>query len=245
MHEPKRGLSWNSLLWVVVNSETMNGIHDMGGMHGFGPVDPTDDEPFHSEWEKRAHALKVVLGVHDLYTTDESRSLGEQLPPEIYLSAGYWEIRGLITTEQLLIRHDILEPGEVDDRMENLDHVDVSDTSDPDLVDRVNTAISSNTTFDREPKSPQFAVGEEVVARNVHPEGHTRLPRYVRRARGEVIDFHGTQMLPDMAAEGNSDVGEPLYSVRFESRELWGEEYPHPDSVVLQLFEPYLREPSA
>lgn len=223
----------------------MNGVHDMGGMHGFGSVDPDDDEPFHEEWEKRLFELERILGVHGLCILDKRRHLIEQLPPAVYLAAGYWE-RRFLRTERMLVDLGILEPGEIDERMGELDQVATgTDGSDPGLADQVSEALSSNSTFERDPKPPQFEVGDAVVARNIHPEGHTRLPRYVRRSRGEVTEFHGTQMLPDAAARGDTDVGEPLYTVRFESSELWGDEHAGSDAVTLHLFEPYLRDPSA
>lgn len=41
----------------------MNGIHDLGGMHGFAPVEVEREEPvFHAEWEERVFALTLAAG---------------------------------------------------------------------------------------------------------------------------------------------------------------------------------------
>lgn len=215
----------------------MNGVQDMGGMHGFGPVDPEDDDPFHHEWEEAFHAMSRVVGVHDLYTADENRYMRERMDPGEYLRAGYYEQR-LLPMEWLLVERGILSEGAVEERIEGGEPV--PERSDPELVERVRSSLASNSSFERPPRTPQFEPGDEVVVRNFHPEGHTRCPRYVRRARGVVEEYHGTQRLPDASAEGE-DVGDPLYSVRFSAREVWGEDHRDSDALVLQLWERYLR----
>lgn len=215
----------------------MNGVQDMGGMHGFGPVDPEDDDPFHHEWEEDFHALSRVVGVHDLYTADENRYMRERMDPGEYLRAGYYEQR-LLPMEWLLVERGVLPEGAVDARIEGGEPI--PERTDPELVERVRSSLASNSSFERPPRTPQFEPGDEVVVRNFHPEGHTRCPRYVRRARGVVEEDHGTQRLPDASAEGE-DVGDPLYSVRFSAREVWGEDHRGSDALVLQLWERYLR----
>lgn len=217
----------------------MNGVHDMGGMHGFGPVDTEDDGPFHQEWEESFHALSRVVGVHGLYTADENRYMRERMDPGEYLRAGYYEQR-LLPMEWLLIDWGVLPEGAVDERVEEGESI--PERTDDELVERVRSNLASNSSFERAPETPQFRTGDTVVVRNVHPDGHTRCPRYVRRARGVVEAFHGTHRFPDARAEG-TDVGEPLYSVRFSAREVWGEGHPESDALVLQLWEPYLRTP--
>ena len=68
----------------------------------------------------------------------------------------------------------------------------------------------------------RFAVGDAVVTRNVHPPGHTRLPRYARGKRGVIQRLHGAQIFPDSNAHGLGESPQPLYAVRFDARELWG-----------------------
>lgn len=217
----------------------MNGVHDMGGMHGAGPVDTDDTDPFHHEWEERFHALTRVVGVHDLYTADENRYMRERLAPAEYLRAGYYEQR-LLPMERILIDRGILSAGDVDARM--ADGASIPERTDPELAERVRENLATNSSFERDPEPPQFELGDEVVVKNMHPEGHTRCPQYIRRAQGVVDEFHGTQRFPDASAEGN-DVGDPLYSVRFTAREVWGDEHSESDALVLQLWESYLRAP--
>lgn len=215
----------------------MNGVHDMGGMHGFGPVATDDDEPFHHEWEELFHATTRVLGVHGIYTGDQNRYMRERMDPAEYLRAGYYEQR-LLPTEWLLVEAGILEAGAVDEWIESGE--EVSERTDPELAERARENIASNSSFECGSHEPSFDVGEEVVVRNVHPEGHTRCPRYVRRARGVIETYHGSQRFPDESIEGE-EVGAPLYSVRFTAGEVWGEDHDDSDTLVLQLWEPYLR----
>lgn len=226
----------------------MNGVHDMGGMHGFGPVATDDESPFHHDWEVTFHALQRILGSHGVYTGDEHRALRERLDPAEYLRAGYYEQR-LLPIEWLLVDAGLLEPGAVDTRIDEFDRSPEADVTeqipertDPDLVEQVRASIASNSSFECGSKEPAFEPGETVVVRNGHPDGHTRCPRYVRRAQGRIQDYHGCQRYPDRSVDGDP-VGEPLYSVRFTAREVWGEDYDGPDTLVLQLWEPYLRAP--
>ena len=62
----------------------MDGIHDMGGMHGFGTVEPEPNEPvFHADWEGRALALNRAMGYTGIWTIDLSRYGIERLPPDV------------------------------------------------------------------------------------------------------------------------------------------------------------------
>lgn len=222
----------------------MNGVHDMGGMHGFGSVATDDDSPFHHDWEVPFHALMRVIGSHGVYTGDEHRNLRERLPPDEYLRAGYYEQR-LLPIEWLLVQAGILEAGEVDARIDRArdageERIQIPERLDPDLVEQVRASIASNSSFEHGSENPAFEPGDRVVVKNMNPDGHTRCPRYVRRAEGVVEKFHGCQRYPDESIEGDT-VGKPLYSVRFTAQEVWGEDHSEADSLVLQLWEPYLR----
>jgi nitrile hydratase len=74
----------------------------------------------------------------------------------------------------------------------------------------------------------------------MHPRGHTRLPRYARGKRGLVHLVHGVHVFPDAHAQGLGESPQPLYSVRFEARELWGDAGEPNQSVHLDLWESYL-----
>ncbi len=75
----------------------MDGIHDMGGMHGFGKVEPEPNEPvFHAPWEGRTLALNRAMGYTGIWTIDQTRAGIERLPPDVYLTSSYykkWEMR--------------------------------------------------------------------------------------------------------------------------------------------------------
>lgn len=95
----------------------MNGAHDMGGMHGFGPINPEPDEPvFHHEWERRAFAITVAAGFLGKWNLDMSRYARERMEPAEYLSTSYYEhwIHGL---ELLLVEKDLLTQEEIKQRM--------------------------------------------------------------------------------------------------------------------------------
>jgi nitrile hydratase subunit beta len=86
----------------------------------------------------------------------------------------------------------------------------------------------------------KFKVGERVLTRNIHPIGHTRLPRYARARRGTIASDHGVFIFPDSHAMGEGAKPQHLYSVHFTARELWGPETSERDGVCLDLWDDYL-----
>src|SRR5262245_22133872 len=177
----------------------MNGVHDLGGMHGFGPVVREENEPtFHADWEARVWAMVQEIRRQGYYTIDASRYGIERMPPAEYLRSSYYE-RWLASLEYNMIVEDLLTGGEVEARIEEL-------RQDPDAAPRPD-AVATPPPPRRHPASPppptpRFAVGDEVVTRNVHPVGHTRLPRYARGKRGVIQRYHGAHTLPDANAHG-------------------------------------------
>ncbi len=94
----------------------MNGIHDMGGMEGFGPVQPEPNEPpFHSEWEGRALAMNRALGYAKIWNIDKSRAKIEEMPPHDYLTRTYYQ-KWAYRLEQLLIEYGYIGEDEVEGR---------------------------------------------------------------------------------------------------------------------------------
>jgi nitrile hydratase len=91
-----------------------------------------------------------------------------------------------------------------------------------------------------DPVPASFQVGQEVRARNIHPLGHTRIPRYVRGRRGAVAIDHGVFLFPDTHAAGTGTKPQHVYSVRFAARELWGPDASARDSVHVDLWDDYL-----
>jgi nitrile hydratase subunit beta len=97
-------------------------IHDLGGMHGFGPVDVADDgaQAFHEGWEARIFGVVRALRQSGVCTPDEWRHTVERLPPATYLSASYYE-RWVYAAEQIAVEKGLLQPGDVDARMAQAD----------------------------------------------------------------------------------------------------------------------------
>ena len=90
-----------------------NSIHDMGGMHGFGPVEPEPNEPvFHADWEKRVLANRVSMGFTGLWTIDGGRAFLENLPPRAYL-VSYYE-RWFSGLERSVVEHGLVGEDEIE-----------------------------------------------------------------------------------------------------------------------------------
>lgn len=237
----------------------MNGVHDMGGMHGFGSVDTDATRSFHADWERRVLGIDKLLQYQSVYGLDEKRAEIERIAPARYLSSGYYE-RWLLAIARLLEKEGLLAEDELerhvgddidgsipdDDADTEADATVVGDAEsgfdlvDPgaDLLDLAREGFESPSSYDRPGGDPAFDVGDAVTVRNIHPEHHTRCPRYVRRASGEIASVRGMHVFPDANARG-IERAEPLYSVRFETTELWGTDN-RSDAVYVDLWEPYL-----
>lgn len=217
----------------------MNGVHDMGGMHGFGPIPIEEDEPvFHHEWEGRVYGMRPPLPIPGGF-----RYAVERLDPGLYLTSSYYErwlhakIQGLIEAgaftraefdEQLAYFHD--NPQATPPRRE-----------DPEGVERAIAGIHATETNRREiDVEVAFRPGDDVLTRNTHPTGHTRLPRYARGKRGQVVHYYGVQLFDDATSAGRPDEAEALYSVRFEGQELWGHSAEPNCAVYLDMWQSYL-----
>ena len=217
----------------------MNGVHDMGGQHGFGPVRPEADEPvFHAEWERRAFALTLAMGATGTWNLDASRFARESLPPATYLSSGYYEI-WLRALERQLVEHGLVSAEELEHGRPLAEHpVPVARTL---AAEDVPATLGRGGPTARDAPSPaRFSAGDGVRARNTHPATHTRLPRYVRGRVGTVERVHACHVFPDTHAHGLGEEPQWLYTVRFDARELWGEDADPTASVSIDAFEPYL-----
>ena len=216
----------------------MNGAQDLGGMHGFGPIDPEPDEPvFHGDWEARVLALTLAMGFTGQWNIDMSRHARETLDPAQYLSSSYYQIwfAGLtkLLAQRDLATRDEIASGEV--------------TETPIELKRILRAEDVARTLGRGGPSereaavePLFANGDRVRAKNMHPPRHTRLPRYVRGHAGTIHRSHGCHVFPDTNAHGEGEQPQWLYSVRFAATELWGTTSPDNEDVYVDLWESYL-----
>ena len=216
-----------------------NSIHDMGGMHGFGPVEAEPNEPlFHAAWEARVRAMQRAMGAAGLWTIDGGRASLEDLPPLAYLAASYYK-RWFLGLERRVVAHGLV--GE--------DEVAAGRSLRPGL--RLNRKLTLADvkkggfgSFERPAPAPvRFKAGDSVRTRNINPPTHTRLPRYARGKVGTVEAVRGCHVFPDSAAIGAGDNPQWLYAVVFSARELWGDEADPSISVSIEAFEPYLAAP--
>jgi nitrile hydratase len=203
----------------------VNGVHDLGGMHGFGPIPIEPNDPlFHARWEGRVLAMQGRACGAGLFNLDEFRHAIERMPAARYLGSTYYE-RWLTALEALMLEKGIVTREEL-------------------ASGRAQGAVPKPAppADDRPPLRPRFAPGEAVRTRNTHPAGHTRLPRYARGRRGVVRSIHGPFLLPDTNAHQSGRDWEPVYAVEFPARVLWGGEAPSADVVCIDLWESYLEE---
>ena len=191
----------------------MDGIHDLGGRHGFGgSLEHRDEAVFHADWEARTFALMSLLLATRSFNTDEFRHAIERLDPVAYLADGYFG-RWLGAAE-LLVR-------------------DAGGTPTAGRIEHLTAARSLE-------RAARFAVGDAVVTRNLHPGGHTRLPGYARAHRGTIALVQGGWVLPDTNAHRQGECPEHVYAVRFSGEELWGDSAEPGTQIHIDLFESYL-----
>jgi nitrile hydratase beta subunit len=219
----------------------MNGAHDVGGMHGFGRInaEPEAHEPvFHADWEKRVFGLALATRDLGKWNGDMSRFARERQHPVDYLRHTYYE-NWLAGLQTLLVEMGLVTAAE-------LASANAAQFVGEDVRGRVLKATQVAQALARGPSAampvdvpPRFRPGDQVRARNRHPSGHTREPRYVRGRLGAIHEHHGAHLFPDLSAEGVR-VGQHLYSVRFEAAELWGENANGNSAVYVDLWEDYL-----
>ena len=216
----------------------MNGVHDMGGSHGFGPVVREAHEPtFHAEWERRVFALTMAAGRPGKWNIDMGRFARENRPPADYLNKSYFEIwlagletllaaRGLVSADEIAAGHALGEPKKVDGVLQH---------------DDVEAVLHRGRPTERPSRQPtRFRIGDRVRARNIHPTTHTRLPRYVRGRPGTIESLHGCHLFPDINALGQGESPQWLYTVRFNARDLWGVDADPNLNVSVDAWELYL-----
>ena len=215
----------------------MNGVHDMGGMHGFGKVEPEPNEPpFHAGWEGRVLAMQRAMSFTGAWNIDMSRAAQERLPANVYLSVSYyhrWALglegnaleKGLIDADEIAAGH-ALRPAKPVKRVMTKDE-----------IGRAFTRGSFGRPTSTEAR---FKPGDRVRAKNINPPSHTRLPRYARGHVGVVEAVRGCHVFPDSVTTDGGENPQWLYTVVFAGRELWGENADPTLKVSVEAFEPYL-----
>lgn len=216
----------------------MNGIHDMGGMQDMGPIHYEKNEPvFHAPWEARSLALNLAMGAWRKWNIDAGRHEIELLPPAEYLRMSYYE-KWFVRLIELLVKRGLVTRAEIES---GKPAPDSQKATPPLTADKVSSMLRSGAVASRNvPVAARFQAGQHVRARNMHPTGHTRLPRYARGKLGTIDRDHGVYVFPDTNAHFLGEKPQHVYSVRFTARELWGEQAPPKDSVYIDLWDDYL-----
>jgi nitrile hydratase len=215
----------------------MNGVHDLGGMQCFGPIIPEKNEPvFHALWEGRLVAIRKTL-IAGGKLPGTLRPVIESLPATDYLGRSYYEhwCEGVI---ELLVRNGVATREEIDSGKPVKNSVKYVPALKAEEAGKLPFQIPQVMFKVDVPQ--RFSAGQTVRARNIHPVGHTRIPRYVRGRVGTVQGNRGVQAFPDTNVYGRGQNPQHVYSVRFATRELWGAAASSHDSVYLDLWEDYL-----
>ena len=217
----------------------MDGVHDMGGMDGFGKVVAEENEPpFHAPWEGRVLAMQRAMGYAGAWHIDHSRFAQEKLPPLDYLGSSYyrrWMLamesnvteRGYASPEELKAGHALSAGKNLPRKM---------------TLETIGAGLCRSSFYRPQQGPAKFKPGDRVRTLNIHPQTHTRLPRYARDKVGVIELCHGCHMYPDSVATDRGDNPQWLYTVVFDSRELWGPDADPTLKISIDAFEPYLEK---
>lgn len=216
----------------------MDGIHDVGGRQGFGPIEVTEsDPPFPTEWEARAFGITISVTAASDYSVDKFRYTREQLPPLEYLTSAYFEqwMRG---TMAMLVGSGLVTAKEL--ATGRSDGTIASGVGLPESGMDAQAATMVSARFDGPfDGQPAFASGDGVQVSLNAPSGHTRLPQYVRGRDGRVIAYHGAHGVPEDNVK-NVKTFEPLYTVAFALGDLFEEHQGSADEVNVEIWERFL-----
>jgi nitrile hydratase subunit beta len=206
----------------------VDGVHDLGGMQGFGPVEVEPDEPtFHGEWEARTFAVAGgALGAGG-FNTPMFRHAIERMDPGHYLTSSYFE-HWLTAVATLLVEAGMVSKDELDARAGTF------------ALSRPAAVAPDDVQLGSGRDAPSFAVGDAVRVRDVHFAGHTRCPRYVRGRQGVIVRVEPVVPIPELEAHRNEKVLDPTYGVRFDAVELWSDAAEANAPVHVDLYERYL-----
>jgi len=199
----------------------MDGMHDLGGKQGFGPV-RVDDAVFHAPWEKRANALYSLAVKLGVFNMDEYRHAIERMEPRHYLSASYYE-RSLTSLATLCVEKGLIPLDELERRAGGAFPIAL-----PSAAGRSNVAARE-----------RFLPGDVVQVVTDQVAGHVRMPAYVRGRVGVVVGESPAYPFPDAHAHGVDADDEPTYDVRFQATDLWPDA--DPALVHVGIFQSYLR----
>ena len=212
----------------------MDTIHDLGGRQGFGPIrwqDDDDEMPFHEPCHARTWAICMIMfgqfkRDNTGWTLDWHRHVVERIAPADYMAMNYFDKWAQHMMATL-----------IDDGTTNIDEfVDGHSQAKPPAITPKPLSASA------EPGEPKYSVGDSVLAKRTIDSMHTRLPGFVRGCKGAIDACHGPDILADASAVGDLRK-EQLYTVKFESGDLWPETVARTFSVRVDLWESYLEAP--
>ena len=218
----------------------MNGAHDLGGMQDLGPVPYEKNEPvFHQRWEGRMNAMDGMLRLWGKWNMDTVRWIREKIiSPADYYRMSYYE-RRYVGVVQLLLDYKLATSAELRSGKPEKGSPKLTPPLTADqVVPRYTKA--SYARGDMPGRAPRFLRGQRVRSLKINPIGHTRLPRYARGRVGIINSDHGVFVFPDTNATFLGTNPQHVYSVRFDARELWGEQARPQDAVYLDMWDDYL-----
>lgn len=221
----------------------MEGVHDLGGVHGFGPVVPTpaDDRPFKAEWQRRIFGIALALTGNVVVKMHEIRYARERMEPAAYLASDYFE-QWLASVETCLAESRLVSFAEVDEAAARIRGGEAAQPAAerPELTGRLRAGIFDRPTGTTETVSGRFEVGASVKAVTARPVGHTRLPGYVRGRTGRVVRRLAASALPDRSAHDEGDEPHAAYQVEFDLGDVWGTEADQNATIRLDVWDDYL-----
>lgn len=216
----------------------MDGIHDLGGKQGFGPVDVDEEQvAFHADWEGRMWAIAQCAGGRDGWTLDWWRHCRELIDPVDYLARPYFDSWMQAYTATY-----------IDSGTISLDEIIHAKSATPAVApppaknsaDVLADVQAQGISFEKPlQQAPRFTVGDNVMTRQLTTTHHTRLPAYARGKPGIIHAHHGAHIFADSSAQGDESA-QHIYSVAFAARDLWPEARNSKDRVFLDLWESYL-----
>ena len=215
----------------------MDGIHDLGGRQGYGPIDVNEPpEPFHAPWEARLFGITRAFTRPAMFSIDLFRHVRECIDPTEYLSRGYYD-QWLLAYAVMMVDAGAVT---VEELATGKSAKAIPNTPPPMTPEKVATLTKAMSRFDRElDTGPAFAPGDKVKTMSFGSRGHTRLPQYARGREGRIESFRGVHILPDTNMAGDGPA-QPLYTVSFLAADLWPEAAGRKDHVYLDLWERYL-----
>jgi len=225
----------------------VDGIHDFGGVSGFGGVVREPHEPaFHERWEASVFTMIRAISIAGLcHNTDQFRHAVERINSKAYLEHSYYG-RWLGALENLLVEAGTLTQLQISNKVSVLGG-DISillaaQPADPaDVFSEKVLRESSSGASRALDTPPRYQAGDWVRTLSVEAQTHTRLPAYARDKCGKIVDLHDAWVFPDTNAHGCGEQPQYLYTVEFSGLELWGDEAESGSFTHLDLFESYLK----